>query len=270
MASDKRWLAVEASFQSITLWMMDGADCIKTSRTEISSPASIEDVISLLDPALPNQCPVYAAGLTSHSVQLPAKVMDLPCEIVSQSGRQVHIVPNLFQENPAALLQADVTKVIGFLSLNPNWDGVICLPGASHSHWVLVSANEVISLQSAMTPTLARGLGAPVPQLRIPVDAVQDSLSKPELMAARFGELSARRHMGLNTWEDTTAQIWAHLIGAELAATRPYWLGQNLALIAPKELEPSYRTAFDAQYLPVTVADSIRMTQIGLKQACSR
>ena len=53
----------------------------------------------------------------------------------------------------------------------------------------------------------------------------------------------------------------------ELAAAKPYWLGQNVALLGASGLVAHYRTALEAQGLPVLIADADRMTLEGLKSA---
>ena len=53
--------------------------------------------------------------------------------------------------------------------------------------------------------------------------AAEEVLARPERLAMRLGLPGA-------------AEAWGALIGAELAATRAYWLGQPLALLAGSEL----------------------------------
>ncbi len=258
------WIAAEATAQSITVWIMQSSQTVSTHEITLTATPQLTDLEALLREHAAPCVPVFASGFAGRSVKLPANVMQLPCETVQIDAWSVSLLPALVQDSPAAMLQSDVARVIGFLSMNPKWDGVLCLPGSTHSHWVLVSADEVISLQSCMTPAIASGLGAPVPLAALSADAVQDSLSKPELMAARFGEAAALQQRGQVSWPETTARLWGHLLGSELAATRPYWLGQNLALITSADLEQAYVTAFEAQYLPVTIASPTRVLQAGL------
>ena len=56
---------------------------------------------------------------------------------------------------------------------------------------------------------------------------------------------------------------------AELAAAKPYWLGQSLAIIGPKTISDGYATALAAQHAPVTRTDTKQMTLTGLKVAYS-
>jgi phosphonate metabolism protein PhnN/1,5-bisphosphokinase (PRPP-forming) len=62
----------------------------------------------------------------------------------------VHVAPGLRQGKPADVMRGEETQIAGFLALNPNWDGVICLPG-THSKWVHISAGEVVSFQTFLT-----------------------------------------------------------------------------------------------------------------------
>ena len=64
------------------------------------------------------------------------------------------VVPGVAQygESPN-VMRGEETQIAGFLSLNPGFDGVICLPG-THTKWAQVSAGEVVSLRSFMTGEL--------------------------------------------------------------------------------------------------------------------
>ena len=56
-------------------------------------------------------------------------------------------------------------------------------------------------------------------------------------------------------------------LGMELAATKPYWLGQSVAVLGASSIAAPYRAALEAQSVPVTLADAERMTLEGLKAA---
>ncbi len=143
----------------------------------------------------------------------------LPCPILPKTGTRV---PALTQTNPADVIGAWVRIwIAGALAERPNWDGVICVTQGDVRHWVHVSAGEAVSCQSTLTPQLITGLDGAMPPDR---NAVADSQSRPERLAAH---LRAAQVTGNRT--ATTG----HLIGAELAAARPYWLGQQVILIAP-------------------------------------
>jgi 2-dehydro-3-deoxygalactonokinase len=63
------------------------------------------------------------------------------------------------------------------------------------------------------------------------------------------------------------ARLSGLLIGLELAATKPYWLGQELALIGAPDLCATYAAALTAQGLSPTQHSGDDMTLAGLTAA---
>ncbi|WP_277620928.1 2-dehydro-3-deoxygalactonokinase [Pseudophaeobacter leonis] len=92
-------------------------------------------------------------------------------------------------------------------------------------------------------------------------------MSRPERLASRLAELQATVQLQSGDNTEMAGKLWGYLLGAELAAARPYWLGQNLALIAEDALASPYLAALSAQGLPVTRAQPDRMALEGLVQA---
>ncbi|CUH63288.1 2-keto-3-deoxy-galactonokinase [Thalassovita gelatinovora] len=148
---------------------------------------------------------------------------------------------DLEQTAPLGLLPApERLLLIGLTRVQQNWDGVACVIGAERSHWVQISADEAVSFQSFLTPRLAAVLAPDA--ARADAEAAGDSLSQPERLAT---QLSSADLSG-----DGPA-ILGHLIGAELAAARPYWLGQRVALIGVARWVEAYRAALAAQGVTV-------------------
>lgn len=157
------------------------------------------------------------------------------------------------QDRPRDVIGAWVRLwVAGFLNHNNDWDGVICALEGDISHWIHISANEVVSCQSFMTPRLITALGGTTP---LDTQAVDDSLSRPERLAA---QLRAAEIV------NKPAAITGHLIGVELAAARPYWLGQQLALFASGNFMSAYVKALTAQGLTVPTYDPPTLVASGL------
>ena len=146
-------------------------------------------------------------------------------------------VKDLEQERPHGLLPAtDRLRIAGVLSTRPNWDGVICLPGQEATHWCQISANEVVSFQSALTPRLASAMGAAD---LADAEALADTMSRPERLSL---------HLRSAALQNRPRAIAGHLLGAELAAMRAYWLGQRVIVVAQTGLYPD---ALGAQGVPV-------------------
>ncbi len=125
------------------------------------------------------------------------------------------------QSSPAALLPPAARILIaGALAAQPDWDGIIILPEPDVTHWVHVSAREIVSFQGAATGRLTAALGAG--GTAFDEGALGDTLSRPERLAV---QLNAAVLTGAGE------AVMGHLLGAELAAMRAYWLGQEVRII---------------------------------------
>lgn len=187
----------------------------------------------------------------------------------------VHILPGLSQATPADVMRGEETQIAGFLFHNPDFDGVICLPG-THSKWVHISAGEVVSFRTFITGELFETL-AQHSVLRHSVGqgwdsnafdaAVDEALSKPEMLAARLFTIRADGLLNGVNGDAARARLSGLLIGAEIAAAKPYWLGQNIALIGAPKLSALYAQALEAQGVLTVVASVNEMTLAGLRAA---
>ncbi|HCE72343.1 MAG TPA: 2-keto-3-deoxy-galactonokinase, partial [Ruegeria sp.] len=77
-----------------------------------------------------------------------------------------------------------------------------------------------------------------------------DGLSRPEQMLARLWSAHAAATLQGLPAGIARARILGGLIGAELAATRPFWLGQQLAVMGEGEMPRLYVDALGAQGAP--------------------
>ncbi|WP_108484488.1 2-dehydro-3-deoxygalactonokinase [Oceaniglobus ichthyenteri] len=187
----------------------------------------------------------------------------------------VAIIPGLKQNKPADVMRGEETQVAGFIALNPKFDGVLCQPG-THTKWVHISAGEVVSFQTAMTGDMFAALSNHS-VLRHSVGdgwddaafdaALSDTLSRPETLAARLFNIRAEGLLHGLPNAAARARLSGLLIGAELAATRPYWLGQQVALIGANTLCTHYATALAAQGITAQRTDGDALTQAGLTAA---
>lgn len=171
-------------------------------------------------------------------------------------------LPALAQTRPAGLIAEGGLRVAGFLSARPGFDGVLCMAGP-HSHWLHLSADEIVSFRSFMSGEIAgllardsalmgclekENIGSPAFS-----EAVSDSMSRPETLAASLLSLSAEHRLTGLSPQDAGARLTGLLTGAELAATRPYWLGQQVVVLGAPEHTERYHAALTAQGVPVEV-----------------
>lgn len=160
---------------------------------------------------------------------------------------------DVVQDQPRGMLDADARMAVAGHGLaQPNWDGLILLPG-ERSHWVHVSAGEIVSFQSFLTVRLARALGA---SERADMNALADTMARPERLAQQLdsAELGGNRDA-----------LLGHLLGAEMAAARPYWLGQQVVVMGDDALAEGYAMALEAQGVPVERAGRAAMEDAGRK-----
>jgi len=172
----------------------------------------------------------------------------VPAPVLPKTGAGC---PALTQDRPPDVIGAWVRIwIAGFLVSRENWDGILCAHEGGISHWMHISADEVVSCQSFLTPRLNAALGgADHPE----ESAVADSLSRPERLAAHLRAAEVAGKAGALT---------GHLIGAELAAARAYWLGQQVAVIGDRL---GFAGALRTQGVPVEEAESEALEPLGLQ-----
>ena len=149
-------------------------------------------------------------------------------------------LPGLMQNTPADCLDGWVRLLLIGLK---DHDGIACVTTPTLAHWVHLSAGEAVSCLSFLTPRLASALDAAD---SADAGALADTLSRPERLAA---------HLRAAQVSGAPAALTGHLLGAELAAARPYWLGQSVTLVGPAPATAPRASALVAQGVPVTQAD---------------
>lgn len=277
------WIAVDLQPGRLRGWAMCG-DSVQ-DRAELAAPETPPDiaaavpVLAELRAALPwaASLPALICGLPLGPVTVPAKPADLLPVPVPELGALV--LPALIQTNPPGLMAGAAARLAGFFTLNPNWDGVICLPGPL-THWVQVSAEEVVSFQSFLSGALIGALRQ-APQLRDALaasgwndetfaEALDSTLSRPERLASGLAALQADHALGRLAPGQAPARLSGLLTGAELAAARPYWLGQQVAVLGEEADARPYAAGLERQGVPCLRTDPGRMALAGLTAAWRR
>ena len=191
----------------------------------------------------------------------------------------VSVVPGLKQPAPADVMRGEETQIAGALALNPGFAGVLCLPG-THSKWVQVSAGEVVSFQTFMSgemfallstqSVLRHGMAEGGWDDTAFATAVSDSLSRPERLAARLFSIRAEGLLGGLHSGTARARLSGLLIGAELAAARPYWLGQEVGIVGAETLARNYAAALALQGVSARLLPADDCVLAGLTRAMQK
>lgn len=269
------WIAAACSDAQTRLWLMQD-DRVLTSRViagnGAAGPGTVLDAARDLG-ASPDRPLLVSGAPDAAPVTVPAKPLELvPLTCRQQSGIGYFALPGLRQSSPPARMRNAATGIAGFIALNPNWDGVLCLPG-SPTHWVQISAGEVVSFQSFLSlpgaATLLElpqfGIGAAGAWAAEDLGAsAEDVMARPERLMARICELQVGLAEGNLSAEVARSRLIGAFIGAELSAAKPYWLGQNLAVLEGGPGRGAYVAALKQLHVPVMQADADRMTLEGL------
>lgn len=283
------WIAVDWGSTHVRAFAMRGGAVLARAEAQNTAGPGAEAHEALLvsmiggwlDPG--RQTPVLACGMVGarHGwTEAPYRAVPVRADaagLIDAPARdpriRMQIVAGLSQDRPADVMRGEETQIAGFLADRPGFDGVLCLPG-THTKWVHVSAREVVSFRTAMTgeifallagqSVLRHGVAAEGHDAAAFAEAVAEALSRPERLAA---DLFTLRAGGLLHGLDPVrarARLSGLLIGAELAAMRPYWLGQAVAIIGAGGVSSAYAQALAAQAVAAERLDGADMAVRGL------
>jgi 2-dehydro-3-deoxygalactonokinase len=283
------WIAVDWGTSNLRVWAMDAQDRpLATADSDRGmgklKPEEFEPaLLDLIQPWLHGPITAIACGMVgARQGWVEAAYARTPCTPspttfteapTTTPGLTVHIIPGVSQDQPADVMRGEETQIAGFLHDNPGWDGVLCMPG-THTKWVHLSAGEIVSFQTVMTGELFATLSSQT-VLRHSMTAegfdddafataMSDTISRPERLAARLFSIRAESLLHGQTPAQARAHLSGLLIGAELAATRPYWLGQDIAIIGNGKVARLYQQALATQGAQARLTDTTTITLAGL------
>lgn len=280
------WIACDWGTSNLRLWAMAGGDVVAEAESDRGmgslAPGDFEgalrDAMGDWAPA-----PVVACGMVGARqgwteapyAAVPCPPLAGPLKRVPGTDLSVHIVPGLKQDHPGDVMRGEETQIAGFLSMNADWDGVVCLPG-THTKWVHVSAGEVVSFQTVMTGELF-SLLARKSVLRHAIaegwdeaafeTAVGEALTRPERVSTELFGIRAAFLLHDAPTSQGYARLSGLLIGSELAATRNHWLGREIAIIGAHRLAGAYRLALSYQGAHAMEVKPGPATLAGLREA---
>lgn len=289
------WIAVDWGTSNLRVWAMDADHDLLAERSSDQGMGGLEpsqfegSLLGIIDEFLITDrvTPVICCGMVGAKqgwveadyVAVPAKPPsgDGATRVPSSDPRiDVRILPGMKQVAQPDVMRGEETQVAGFLRGQPKFDGVLVMPG-THSKWAHISAEEIVSFQTFMTGEMYALLARQsVLKHTVAVKgwdddafeaALSEAISRPESVAAKLFGLRAASLVGDQSNEVARARLSGLLIGLELAATRPYWLGQNLAIVAAPEVGEVYAKALSLQGLQAQVYDAQPMTRLGLMAA---
>ncbi len=287
------WIAIDWGTSNLRAWSMTDAgetidQLVSPAGMATLKPTQFEStLLELVSHWIGKRTvPIIACGMVGARqgwTEAPYTVAPCPAALTefvkapaTDPRLDARIIPGICQKIPPDVMRGEETQIAGFLAGNPGFDGVLCLPG-THTKWVHVSACEIVSFRTFMTGELF-GLLSTQSVLRHSVggdgwdfaafaDALDITRSRPESLAARLFELRAEDLVLGLSGATARSRLSGMLIGAELAAARSYWLGQQVALIGASDITSIYAVALNAQGVDPIVAEGDTMTLAGLTVA---
>ena len=284
---DAGWVAVDWGTSRLRAWGMRGGEPVWRAASERGmrtlDPSEFEGALrELIAPRGALDAPVIACGMVgARQGWVEAPYAAVPCPPLGAPVRapgalDVRVLPGLSQASPPDVMRGEETQVAGLIATEPRFDGVAVLPG-THSKWARVSAGEVVAFRTAMTgelfallserSVLRHSVGAEGHDPKAFETALADALARPEALAAALFGLRADGLLNGTPPAALRARLSGLLIGAELAALRPYWLGQDVAVIADGPLAEAYGAALAAQGVGVRHLGAEALTLAGLASA---
>lgn len=289
------WVAVDWGTSNMRAWAMSASGTVLAEACSAKGMGQLARdqfegvLLDAIGDWIAGPTTVVACGMVgSRQGWVEAPYATVPCPtmpagivraVTRDAALSVHVIPGIKQMDPADVMRGEETQISGFLARNPGWDGVICLPG-THTKWVHISAEEVVSFQTFMTGELFATISAQT-VLRHSIatngwnkeafDAGLDAaLSRPERLASRLFSLRAENLLHDLDGAAARSRLSGLLIGAELAGSKPYWLGQQIAVIGDSGLSKLYVDALAAQGAPATQVNATSVTLAGLTAAYQR
>lgn len=284
------WIAVDWGTSNLRVWAMStNGEILAENQSDqgMSSLGRDEFEVTLLSLTahwLQNEhTPVIACGMVGARQgweeapyrAVPTTPLGGAHNITCRDSRiSMHILPGLKQERSADVMRGEETQIAGFLAENPEYDGILCLPG-THTKWAHISAGEVVSFQTFMTGELfdllsqesvlrhSIGEGGGLDNEAF-LAAVSDTISRPEAVATQLFKIRAVDLLHGADQSVSRARLSGILLGLELSAARPYWLGQSVALIGAPALNALYAKALSAQGVTPSLHDATSTTLKGL------
>ncbi len=289
------WIAVDWGTSHLRLWRMSRAGAV-LGRADSDqgmgklTPDRFEPVLlDLVRADIPpgGHLPVICCGMAgSRQGWAEARYSPAPCPppgirkaTLVRTGcaaLAVHILPGISQAAPADVMRGEETQIAGLLAAEPGFDGVVCLPG-THCKWAHVSAGEVVSFRTFMTGEIFALLsGQSVLRHSVAAagldpagfaEGVGRAISRPEALTGDFFALRAEALLhGLDPVA-ARSRLSGLLIGAELAAARPYWLGRDVVIVGESGVAKAYDAALAMQGAAPRRVSAEQMTLNGLRAA---
>jgi 2-dehydro-3-deoxygalactonokinase len=290
------WLAVDWGTSNLRIWGLNADSQVVAEKSSDQGMAKLDR--SGFEPALlaltkdwlsqGRQTPVVCCGMVGARqgwIEVPYR--QVPCKPVSFDtvGRpdthdprlRVFILAGIKQTEPTPdVMRGEETQIAGVLSEDPQFEGVLCLPG-THTKWVRIHAGEIVRFRTFMTGELFDLLSAHS-VLRHSLDgkgsdriefatSIEAMAAEAAQLAARLFSIRAQSLVSDLSPAAAKARLSGLLIGAELAAAKDDWCDQTLTIVGNGPQAELYAEGLRVLGQAPRIVDAPHVTLIGLKSA---
>jgi 2-dehydro-3-deoxygalactonokinase len=291
--SQASFVAVDWGTSSFRLWVMD-ADANILAATNAPYGMSrlkpdeydlvLAETLQVLGFA--SDIPVIISGMAgaaqgwceSPYLSAPTQLDGLGASAVkvANSTHEVRILPGVKQMFPANVMRGEETQIAGILSNDPDFDGVVCLPG-THTKWVRVNNRAIIDFETCITgeqfaffsetSVLSHSMRDRGWDDRAFEGAVRLATTDPVSVPRRLFEIRAEMLVATQSSAQARSTLSGLLIGQELMSVPRYWQGQDVTLIGATALCDLYSKALTLVGSTASILDVTAMTLAGLTAA---
>lgn len=291
-STQAHWIGVDWGTSNLRAYLVDkaGSTIIELESDKgmhTLKPDEFEGaLIDLISPWLRDgiKMPVFACGMVgARQGWMEAKYRPVPCSLLqgSEATRvetsdpriEVFILPGLSQSSPADVMRGEETQVAGFIASEPDFSGIVCLPG-THTKWVELENGEIRTFHTFMTGELfsllsqqsilrhsVSGEGEDPPAF---LQAALKAAAYPQQVAVELFGLRAQSLLEDPEPQVARARLSGMIIGHEIGVARAFWSGKQIALIGASKLTSLYAMVLENMGAEIRVIDTRAATLSGL------
>ena len=293
------WIAVDWGTSNLRIWGLNADSQVVAERSSDQGMAKLDR--SGFEPALValtnewlrenRQTPVVCCGMVGARqgwIEVPYR--QVPCAPIrfDTVGRpdtrdprlRVFILSGIKQTDPTPdVMRGEETQIAGILSEDPQFEGVLCLPG-THTKWVRIHAGDIVRFRTFMTGELfdllssrsvlrhsLDGEGSDRAEFAASIEAMDAEAAQ---LASRLFSIRAQSLVSELSPATARARLSGLLIGAELAAAKDDWFDQTITIVGNGPQAELYAEGLRVLGRAPRIVDAPHVTLIGLKSAYLR
>ncbi|MDF1753294.1 MAG: 2-dehydro-3-deoxygalactonokinase [Verrucomicrobiales bacterium] len=178
------------------------------------------------------------------------------------------------QSEPADVMRGEETQISGFLAMEPEFAGMICLPG-THSKWAKIVDGAIHTFSSSMTgevfdllskhSILRHSVGSDEWNDDSFAEGVRESFEHPAKVLNRLFSIRARDLLQQSDKSGAKAYLSGSLIGLEMAGVLENLSIEEVIIIGSPGVSERYQTALASLNIPTRCFSSGDITLKGLE-----